>query len=383
MSDRERPPSLLIPCLAGAAQSMFFLNHAPLLPLIMSDLAISPAQAGLLSTAAFLGGGLTAVPMGALADRLGPRRVMTLSLLLCLTATLALALAPGYATLFAVRLCSGPAVTATFIAGGSYVNALWAGRGAFLAQGLYGASMQLGIGGALVLLPFAAERVGWRGALALCAVPIALAWVVWQWRAAAPRAPRATGSLWRVLSHADVWRLGLANAAMFGLSVVVGTWVAVYFVHEFGVPLTHAGALGSLAILLGVVVRPLGGMIVARGITAPRSLIQVTLAGNAIALVVMAVPHRPLAAATAGVVLFGITSSLAYAAVITMAGRTQPEAAGAVLGLIGVMSMTSVVVGAPLAGALLSASGDFSVPLATLTLLPVGALWAITSLPKR
>ena len=362
---------------------MFFLNHAPVLPLIMADLAISPAQAGLLSTAAFLGGGLAAVPMGTLVDRLGPRRVMILSFLVCLTATLAMAVAPSYATLLAVRFCSGPAVTATFIAGGYYVNALWRGRGAFLAQGFYGAAMQLGIGGAIFVLPFVAERVGWRGAVALCAVPIALALGIWQWRAADPRVPRAGGSLWRVLSNADVWRLGLANAAMFGLSVVVGTWIAVYFVHEFGVALTHAGAVGSLSILLGVVARPLGGIIVERALTAPRSLIQITLAGNAAALVLMAAPHRPLSAATAGVVLFGITSSLAYAAVITVAGRTQPEAAGAVLGIIGVMSMTSVVLGAPLAGALLSASGDFSVPLAVLTLLPAGALWAISSLPSR
>ena len=64
MSDRDRPPSLFVPCLAGAAQSMFFLNHARVLPLIMSDLAVSPTQAGLLSTAAFFGGGLAAVPMG-------------------------------------------------------------------------------------------------------------------------------------------------------------------------------------------------------------------------------------------------------------------------------------------------------------------------------
>jgi nitrate/nitrite transporter NarK len=362
---------------------MFFLNHAPVLPLIMDDLAISPAQAGLLSTAAFLGGGLTSLPMGALADRLGPRRVMTLAFLLCLAATLAMAAAPSYATLLAVRFCSGPAVTATFIAGGYYVNALWRGRGAFLAQGLYGAAMQLGIGGAIFVLPFAAERVGWRGAVALCAVPIALAWLLWQWRAADPRVPRARGSVWRVVSNPDVWRLGLANAAMFGLSVIVGTWIAVYFVHEFGVPLTHAGAVGSLSLLLGVLSRPLGAIIVERGLVAPRALIQVSLAGNAVALAVMAAPGRPLAAAAAGVVLFGITSSLAYAAVITVAGRTQPEAAGAVLGIIGVMSMTSVVIGAPVAGMLLSASGHFSVPIAMLTLLPVGALWAIASLPRR
>jgi nitrate/nitrite transporter NarK len=243
--------------------------------------------------------------------------------------------------------------------------------------------MQLGMGAAIFVLPFVAARVGWRGALALCAVPIALAGLLWRWRAAAPQAPRVAGSMRRVLDNPDTWRLGLANAAMYGLSVIVGTWIAVYFVHEFGVPLTVAGAIGSLSMLLGVAVRPAGGVIVARGVADPRRLIQVTLAGNAASLLVMAYPHRPLAVATAGVVLFGITASLAYAAVITLIGHVQPDAPGTALGLIGVMSNTSVVAGAPLAGALLSASGDFSVPFATLTLLPAGALWAITSLSTR
>ncbi len=67
-------------------------------------------------------------------------------------------------------------------------------------------------------------------------MPIALAWVIWQWGASAPRVPRAKGSLWRVL--------------------------------------THAGALGSLSILLGVVVRPLGGVIVARTSVVRRVLLR-------------------------------------------------------------------------------------------------------------
>jgi hypothetical protein len=42
-----------VACFTGAAQAVTFLNHAPLLPLVMADLAVTPAEAGLLSTVMF------------------------------------------------------------------------------------------------------------------------------------------------------------------------------------------------------------------------------------------------------------------------------------------------------------------------------------------
>lgn len=381
MSAGPRAPSMLVPCLAGAAQALLFINHAPLLPLIMRDLAITPAAAGLLSTATFLGAGVLAVPTGRLSDRLGARHVMALSLLVSALSTLALAVAPGYATLLAVRLLSSVSVIATFVAGGAYINTLWRGQDQFMAQGFYGGAMQFGTGAAIFALPYAASRLGWRGALAACAAPVAAALLVWALCARDQRMALPGGSIRAVMGDPTVWRLGLINAAMFGLSIVLGTWMAVYFVHEFGVPLTTAGTLGSLSIVLGVLTRPAGGALIARGAIEPRRLIALTLAGNVLALLVLAVPRRPLGIAVAGVVLIGLSASLAYAAVITLTGQAQPAAAGAALGVLSVCSTSTIVVGAPLAGALLSASGHFTWPFVVLAGLPAAALWTARRLP--
>jgi MFS transporter, CP family, cyanate transporter len=321
--------------------------------------------------------------VGRLSDRLGARAVMTLSMVVLGLMTMGLALATRYDVMLVVRLVSGIGVSGMFVAGGHYVTASWHGRHVFLAHGLYGGSVQLGMGLAIFLLPVVAEAAGWRMALALSAVPVAVAVVVWLGTAVQHTAPGARGRIRDVIGDATVWRLGLANAAMFGLSVILGTWVAVYFVHEFRLPLAGAGMLGSLAVILGLAGRTLGGVLMARGTVEPRPLILATLLGNTGGMAVMAYPGRPLGVAVVAAVLLGLSASLSYAAVITLAARAQPRATGAALGLMGTTSTAAVVVGAPLAGALFSVAGTFTLPFLVLALLPAGGFVACLALPRR
>ena len=194
--------SLALPCFAVASQSINFINHAALAAPIMAELAISPAQAGLLSTAMFAVGGVLAVPIGSAIDRVGARPVMALSLFLLAASTLALATATSFPAMLLIRAAGGFGVTATFIAGGQYVSAL-SRRGSFLAQGFLGGSIQLGLAIAVFALPAAADIVGWRVTLAASAMPAAVAFIVWLWRArwarsgccsASPRARWAASS---------------------------------------------------------------------------------------------------------------------------------------------------------------------------------------------
>jgi NNP family nitrate/nitrite transporter-like MFS transporter len=376
-------PSLLVPVVAGAAQALVFINHAPLLPLIMPELEMTPAQAGLLSTATFGAGGLVALPVGALTDRIGPRRVMSLCLALFTLTAVALGLAPGYATMLLARLVSGAGVTGVFIAGSTYVARLWPGPREYLAQGLFGGATQLGIGAAIFGLPWVAASAGWRAALVLCALPVTLAWLLWH-RAAAPvpgTGPSRRASA-RPFGDPVVWQLALVNAAGFGLNVVIGGWITVYFVQEFALPLTLAGTFGSLPVLIGMVARPLGGVLSARGTLGPRTVILTTLAGTIGALVLLAWPGRPVAAAIAALVVAGVMTTLSYPASIALVGRVQPQAAGAALGVIATVSPAAVVVGAPLTGALLSLTGDFTVPFLALAALPLAALVWGFALPR-
>ena len=381
-SERRDEPSLLLPCVVASAQTFILINHAPLLPLIMRDLGITPAQAGLLSTVTFLGGGLLAIPIGQLTDWLGAKWMTAGSLAILLISTLGMAAAPGYGSLLAIRLLSGVGVCASFIAAGHYANAHWSGPRSALAQGLLGGSMQLGIGAAIFVLPFIATHVGWRGALALCAVPLVMALGLWlRWaRATAPR--RGTVSVRSIFTDAASWRLGLVNGATFGLTVVLGTWVAVYFVEEFGLALTLAGMFGAQTALLGMVGRPLGGLLIARGAVGARVLIRAMLAGSALALLLLAWPGRPVGAAIGAVILVGITASLSYPGMLVLASRVRPDATGTVLGVVSTVGSLVVILGAPAIGALFSASGSFSLPFALLALLPAAAVWATAGLPR-
>jgi MFS transporter, NNP family, nitrate/nitrite transporter len=381
-SECRDEPSLLLPCVVASAQTFILINHAPLLPLIMRDLGITPAQAGLLSTVTFLGGGLLAIPIGQLTDWLGAKWMTAGSLAILLLSTLGMAAAPGYGSLLAIRLLSGVGVCASFIAAGHYANAHWSGPRSALAQGLLGGSMQLGIGAAIFVLPFIATHVGWRGALALCAVPLVVALGLWlRWaRATAPR--RGTVSVRSIFADAASWRLGLVNGATFGLTVVLGTWVAVYFVEEFGLALTLAGMFGAQTALLGMVGRPLGGLLIARGAVGARVLIRAMLAGSSLALLLLAWPGRPVGAAIGAVILVGITASLSYPGMLVLASRVRPDATGAVLGVVSTVGSLVVILGAPAIGALFSASGSFSLPFALLALLPAAAVWATAGLPR-
>ena len=90
---------------------------------------------------------------------------------------------------------------------------------------------------------------------------------------------------------------------------MIVSWIAVYFVHEFGFRLSVAGIVGSTALMLGVLGRPAGGVLVMRLGLSPRGLIIATLATNVTGLILLAIPARPLAIAVLGVVLVGLGSS--------------------------------------------------------------------------
>jgi len=83
---RAAPPRTA-PAVVGAFMFGHFTHHvtnsllAPLLPLIRDSFALSYAQSGFLVSAFSVSGGLSQAPIGALADRIGSRTVVTVGLL--------------------------------------------------------------------------------------------------------------------------------------------------------------------------------------------------------------------------------------------------------------------------------------------------------------
>src|SRR5579871_1621310 len=83
-------------CAIGFAFSANYTNHAPLVPALVAQFKFSLAAAGLLTTGIFLTHGGVQIPGGYVADRLGPRRVLSIALAIVCAGNLMLALAGGY-----------------------------------------------------------------------------------------------------------------------------------------------------------------------------------------------------------------------------------------------------------------------------------------------
>ena len=73
------------------------------------------------------------------------------------------------------------------------------------------------------------------------------------------RAGGATRNMRDALRCANCWWTSLQHAAGFGMGIASGTWITVYLLREFGLPLELSGLLGSLLLVLAVLARPLGG----------------------------------------------------------------------------------------------------------------------------
>ena len=121
MSFRAAPTLFLSQFAAQAA----FLAPVPVLPDIAHDFGVSIATAGQLRTLSGLAAGVTALAAGALARRLGIRRVLLAGLWLIALGSVISALAPSYLVLAAAQPVLGAGI-ATVLAGGWSAAAAWA-----------------------------------------------------------------------------------------------------------------------------------------------------------------------------------------------------------------------------------------------------------------
>ncbi|MDB5766249.1 MAG: major facilitator superfamily 1 [Collimonas fungivorans] len=91
--------------------------NLPLAPLLSSELGLSPAQLGLLTSLYFFAFAACQLPLGILLDRFGPRRVLACLLLLAAAGAVVSANAHGFSTLLAGRLLLGIGTSACLMAG--------------------------------------------------------------------------------------------------------------------------------------------------------------------------------------------------------------------------------------------------------------------------
>jgi len=148
----------------------------------------------------------------------------------------------------------------------------------------------------------------------------------------------------------NCWLVSLQHAAGFGMGVAASSWITVFLLREFALPLALSGVLGSLLLVLAFLTRPLGGLLVTRGPLPTKTVMRAGDLAVVSGVALLALPGRPLAVALIGALVLGVGVGLPYAAVFNTAAASLLSAPGQAQGLAAIGGTAGVMIGAPVMG---------------------------------
>jgi nitrate/nitrite transporter NarK len=237
------------------------------------------------------------------------------------------------------------------VASARFVAGLYGRDRPHFGLGLYGGGFPFGSAVALLTTPtLAAATGGWRGAFIIEAVALGALLAVWILFAPHVAAVRREGSMRDALRCPNCWLVSLQHAAGFGMAIAAGSWITVYLLREFALPLTVSGILGSLLLLLAFLTRPLGGLLITKVVLTTKVVMRAGDLAVIAGVALLALPGRPLAVALAGAFVLGFGVGLPYAPVFNTAAASLTRAPGAAQGLAAIGGTAGVMIGAPAMG---------------------------------
>jgi ACS family glucarate transporter-like MFS transporter len=359
MMNATRRPWPLVAMLSATATAGYIcrVNISTAGALFMKEFGLSQVAMGRVFSAFLLGYALFQVPGGAMADRWGARRVLSLAAWAWVALT-ALQAATGWGRwgasvvaaltgFMALRFLMGAAAAPTYPAAAQgvsrWVPVSFQGR----ATGIVIASVGLGSAIAPPLVSAVMVRWGWRASLLASALPALAIAVAWRWfpeplgasvrktessqdRTIAssqdrtiPRPPSPSGlrrgkpaSSLRSRSFA---LLTLSYSLQGYVGYIFVTWFYLYLVQERHFGLLVCAWMSSLPWVLSIVSIPLGGLVADRlaagrlgPVWGPRAVAMTGMAGSGVLI--------SIGAHTASAVLAAVSLAVATALVLSVEG---------------------------------------------------------------
>lgn len=301
---------------------------------IAQEFRLSPTLKGLVVAVPILAGSVLRVPMGIAVDRFGPRRVGLFGLVLTgLPLLVGWTGARSLPGLVVAGLLLGPA-GASFAVALPLASRWYPLRLQGLVMGIAGA----GNSGTVVAAFFAprlAEHMGWHAVFGLALIPLAAAVAVYALLAReSPAQPpaRRLGEYLAVLGVADTWWFNLFYMVTFGGFVGLASYLAIFFHDQYGVSRVMAGNLTALCVLLGSLLRPVGGALADRF----GGLRVLPLLYGAVGLVMLGVSLLPALPLTTLLLFAGMSSlGMGNGSVFQLVPQRFRDEIGVVTGLVG------------------------------------------------
>jgi MFS family permease len=376
--------------LAHGAGALTALAVAPLAPFLLDALALSRGEVGLCLPAVYLGGVLMALPAGWLTDRLGVRRALGLGQLALGALVCAAAASGGFGALLALLAVAGFGFSVLNPATGKAIVEWFPPRERGLGMGIKQTGLTLGILSASLALPPIALAWGWRRALAVAGAVSLLAGllVLVAYRRPAHLAPTTRaerprlGELAQFLRRRDVLVVFGCGLLLSIVQSSILAYLTLYAHDTFGVSAVAAARVLALAQVGGTGSRLAWGWVSDHsfgGRRRPGIVVSAAIGALASALFALgAALPLPLAVAlalVAGAGAFGWVG-LYFALVAEIGG---PRHAGLLTGAATACAWSGTLVGPPVFGLLLEASGGYA---ASWLLLAALAATVALTLPR-
>jgi len=171
---------------AGLATFALLYSTQALLPEISRDLHAAPGLASWTVSGATIGLAVAVLPLAALSERFGRRRMLTVSMAVAVTLALVIPFAPNLGALIALRTLQGAAVAGVPASAMAFLADEVRGKYLVGATGLFVAGNSVGGMSGRILSGWITEEWGWRAGLAAVALTSLLCTVAF--RLLVPRA---------------------------------------------------------------------------------------------------------------------------------------------------------------------------------------------------
>ncbi len=255
------PATLLMSFLYFDVSFMVWVLLGVLGATIAGPFGLTASQKGLMVAIPILGGTLVRIPMGILADRIGPKRTGILGQLIVMLPLLwGWQWGGSLSQVMTLGLLLG-------VAGGSFAVALplasrwYPPKHQGLAMGIAGAGNS-GTVLAALFAPRLAESFGWHGVFGLALIPVAIVLVLFTLFAKEspdqPK-PKPIRAYFDLLRHRDTLWFCLFYCFTFGGFVGLASFLVIFFHDQYAVSKVTAGNLTALCVFAGSFLRPLGG----------------------------------------------------------------------------------------------------------------------------
>jgi len=345
---------------AGFCAFLTLYAPQPLLPMLREAFHASATAVSRLITVSTLAVAMAAPFAGAVADRIGRKRVIVPSALLLAVPTLLSATAGGLGSLLFWRFWQGVFTPGIFAVTIAYINEEW-DTGAGSAMSAYVGGTVLGGFSGRMVSAFVAGHSSWRGAfVALALLDVLGGIAMWAWlpadRTAATRTRQRVSTARAMLRHMRNARLVATYCVGFCvLFTLVATFTYVNFYLADPPFRLSTAALGLLFVvyLVGAVVTPIAGRSIDR--VGHQFALAAAFAVGAAGIALTMIPH--LAIVMAGLALCCTGVFIGQSAASSYIGTVAEEARAAAVGLYVMFYYIGGSFGAELPGHLWSRGG--------------------------